>query len=269
MDEIIAGHRIAGRVFDRGAARPLLALHCSLAHSGAWAGLAARLSGGTVTAIDLPGHGRSDDITPPEALHDTGTAVATALMQRLGQGGPVDLIGHSLGATISLRLALDHPGLIRSLTLVEPVIFAAARDAALFPAFAAAQAQGAALMAADPAAGAAAFHAEWGAGERLADLPDRQRRYIIDRIGLVPAQNAVLMQDAPGMLAPGRLEALRAPVLLIRGADSPAIVPAIHAALLARLPHAAEAVVAGAGHMVPITHAGAVGPLVQAHLDAV
>jgi pimeloyl-ACP methyl ester carboxylesterase len=70
------------------------------------------------------------------------------------------------------------------------------------------------------------------------------------------------------MLRAGGLEALSVPVLLIEGADSPAIIDAVHAALSARLPRVRRLSVAGAGHMVSITHAEVIAPAVQAHLDA-
>ena len=56
---IRAGHPTFWQVFGAGS-RPALAIHCSLASSKAWAGVAERLSGRTtLTAFDLPGHGRS------------------------------------------------------------------------------------------------------------------------------------------------------------------------------------------------------------------
>lgn len=45
------------------------------------------------------------------------------------------------------------------------------------------------------------------------------------------------------------------PALLIEGSASPAIIGAINEGLAARLPKAERAVMAGAGHMVPLTHA--------------
>ena len=39
--------------------------------------------------------------------------------------------------------------------------------------------------------------------EGFADLPDRTRDYMIQRIPLIVAQNPVLLDDAAGMLRPG------------------------------------------------------------------
>lgn len=52
-------------------------------------------------------------------------AAPTGMAEQIGDGGPV-----------ALRIALERPELVRSLTLVEPVIFAAAK-AAQDPAYAA------------------------------------------------------------------------------------------------------------------------------------
>ena len=244
----------ACRVFA-GGPRRAVALHCSLAHAGAWANLAAALRGLTITAPDLPGHGRAEPWTGARSLHDMAYDIALAVLR--AQGGAVDLIGHSFGATVALRVALDHPDLVRTLTLIEPVLFAAARGDAAFALFAAGYAEVDRHIDSAPALAAQAFHAIWGAGD-FASLPERQRRYMTDRMGLIRAQNDVLLEDRPGMLAPGRLEGFDRPTLLIEGAESPTIVAAIHGALAARLPKVQRHVIGGAGHMLPITHAAAV-----------
>ena len=51
---------------------------------------------------------------------DSHVADLAALIRTLSPTS-VHLVGHSLGANIVLRLALDHPDLTRSVTLVEPV----------------------------------------------------------------------------------------------------------------------------------------------------
>lgn len=252
-EAVLGGHRSSYRHWGQGP-RQMLALHCSLAHAGAWAGLAAQLPGGIcLTAPDLPGHGRSDPWLGTEDLHSVATRMATALADQIG--GPLDLIGHSFGATIALRLALERPDLVQRLILIEPVLFAAAQavNAPEFLAFAAEYQAVDAAMEDHPEQAAALFHGRWGVGA-FAALPEAQRAYMTARMPLVRAQNPVLLQDVAQMLAPGRLEALARPTLLIEGGDSPPVIAAIHRALADRLPMARRHVVAGAGHMLPITH---------------
>ena len=79
-------------------------------------------------------------------------------------------------------------------------------------------------------------------------------------------QDPVLEQDRERLLAPGRLEALDLPVLLLEGAQSPPIVAAIQSVLAARLPRAKRAIVPGAAHMLPITHPREVAELIRASL---
>lgn len=238
--------------------RLTLALHPSLAHGGSFRTLAAHLPTRTLLCPDLPGHGESpawDGITD---LHDATTGAVMAVLQA---AGPVDLIGHSFGGTVALRIALARPDLVRTLTLIEPVLFAAAaaadRDAlatVLAP-------YAAALAAGDRMQAAAAFQAVWGAGIAFGSLPPAQQSYIADRIHLIAAQNPALTDDRAGLLRPGVPESLIIPVALIRGGASPPIVAAIHAALRARIPQARDHAVAGAGHMVPITHPAEVAAL--------
>ena len=258
------------RTWHRGGDRPVLALHCSLAHAGAWSALAAGLEGVTITAIDAPGHGRAADWQPGTDMHSLATAQSIAMAESLGQGGPIDLMGHSFGSTVALRIAVERPDLVRSLTLVEPVIFAAgiAVDAAAYERFRADHLGFAERVEAGDLEGAAAlFHSHWGSGDQLSDLPERTRAYMVDRIHLIVAQNPTLLDDAAGILRPGGLEALDVPVLLIEGADSPAIIDAVHRALVLRLPQATRLVMPAAGHMVAITHAAAISASVQANLD--
>ena len=237
--------------------RPVLALHCSLAHAGAWSGLAGFLRGVTLTATDQPGHGRAADWVFGTDLHGLATSQSFAMAENLGQGGPIDLIGHSFGGTVALRLVLERPDLVRSLTLIEPVLFAAARaagDPAFAPFLAGHRAFADLIRAGRREEAAARFHGQWGSGEALADLPERARRYMVDRIHLIPAQDAVLLADAPGLLRAWGLEAVAVPALLVEGAKSPPVIAAVQGELARRLPQVTRLSVPGAGHMVPITH---------------
>lgn len=259
------------RIFDCGAARPVLALHCSLAHGGAWSGLASLMRRLTLFAPDQPEHGKGSIWTQTGPLHDQAMTESVAVAEHIGSGGALDVIGHSFGGTLALRMALERPDLVRSLTLVEPVIFAAA-GAAGDPAFAPFQARHlefAALVHAEQREDALRmFHGDWGTGDGLDEVPTRTRAYMQDRIHLIAAQNPTLLDDQAGLLRPGGLESIAVPVLLVEGGISPPIVAAVHHALMARMPRVHRLVVPGAGHMVTITHAGAVAPTLQRHLDA-
>ncbi len=71
-----------------------------------------------VIAVDLPGHGGSTKNMGDGSL----SALAATLEQALDGLGVTQahLIGHSLGAAVALRMALDHPDLAKSLTLIAP-----------------------------------------------------------------------------------------------------------------------------------------------------
>lgn len=264
--DLIAGQQTHWRVWDRGAARPALALHCMLAHSGIWTGIAQKLDGITLMAPDGIGHGQSAAWDGVGSYHRQATDVAVELAKRLGAGDPIDLIGHSLGGTVALRLALEYPQLVRSLVLIEPVIFAAGRGTDAFSKIDLLDQEMADHLPDDPMAAAALFQGFWGTGERLSDMPALMRDYIVDRIALIPLTSDVLAEDAAGLLVPERLEGLHCPVLLIEGEASPSIIAVIQSVLAARFPRSRRAVVSGAGHMLPLTHKDDVAAAIQQHL---
>ena len=112
------------------------------------------------------------------------------------------------------------------------------------------------------------FMSDWGAPSAgvIPDDPARAER-LRKQMQLVVDTNAFLMEDRANILREGGLEGIDAPVMLIAGADSPAIVHDINDALAARLPDVGRASVPGAGHMLPLTHAQAVADLVRMNLE--
>ncbi|QUD90529.1 acetoin dehydrogenase dihydrolipoyllysine-residue acetyltransferase subunit [Phenylobacterium montanum] len=73
---------------------------------------------GPVIAIDLPGHGGSSRDVGDGSLAVLADAVGAAL-DALGVGA-AHLVGHSLGAAVAARLAIDRPGLAASISLIAP-----------------------------------------------------------------------------------------------------------------------------------------------------
>lgn len=80
-------------------------LHCANAHAGAWRGVALALQDSLhLIAPDGLGHGNAPDWDGQGDYHAAATDRARAFLTE-----PMDLIGHSFGATVALRLAIETP----------------------------------------------------------------------------------------------------------------------------------------------------------------
>lgn len=237
-----------------GGVRRVLFIHATLGSAASWTRVQAPLlSKLAMTAFDRPSHGESAQWTGdggPAGLHLLTTTIAAGLIE-----GRADIVGHSYGATIALRLALDLPHRVRSLTLVEPPLFSLARGTRAWEDHAEAMAGfDAALSAGDRDRAAQIFQAAISPEAPWEGLNDRARDRLARQIERIGEERAVTDDDAPGLTAPGRLEEILQPVLLIEGSASPAIVNRVHDALAGRIPQAQRVVVMGAGHMSPLTH---------------
>ncbi|MBA4179473.1 MAG: hypothetical protein C0506_02695 [Anaerolinea sp.] len=99
---------------------PLVLVHGFTASAASFAANIPALNGHfTVVTVDLLGHGQSDAPEDP-APYAPGPAIEriTALLDWLGYGR-VLLCGHSLGAAVCLRLALDAPARLDGLILIN------------------------------------------------------------------------------------------------------------------------------------------------------
>ncbi|WP_424984863.1 alpha/beta fold hydrolase [Microbulbifer sp. S227A] len=234
--------------------RTVLALHCTIAHSGAWRGVATAMEDEiTLRAPDMFSHGRSPDWDETDDFPDLMNRAIGHLLDR-----PADVVGHSFGALLALRLAVERPHLVRSLTLIEPVFFAIAMQDA--PEDIAHEREtmrpvNAALAAGDRALAARLFNRAWGDGAtRWPALRQETRAAMTRGIHVLPASHAAIYDDRAGLLRPGRLPSLNMPVMLLRGGKSASIMTTVVAGLARRIPHSETRVVEGAGHMLPITH---------------
>jgi pimeloyl-ACP methyl ester carboxylesterase len=99
-----------------GAGEPLVLLHGGLGAGAQFAPILPAFAGRTVITADLAGHGGTPD--PGRPLRAEGLADDVAeLIDDLG--GPVDLMGYSLGGMAALRTAIQYPDRVRRLVLVS------------------------------------------------------------------------------------------------------------------------------------------------------
>lgn len=252
----IAGHHIHSVTVGAGA--PAMMVHCALSSHLPLLPLAQAV-GGQVALIDMPGHGQSDDW---DGKKDYQTLVVDAIAASCN--GPSHLIGHSFGGTAALRLAVERPDLVSRLTLIEPIYIAAAKGRAEhaqhakdFRPFVGAMLTGHEVRAAE------VFNDLWGTLP-WDEIPKRMQEKLTRRIHLIVAGAAAIEEDAAGITSAERLCALDIPVTLIRGADSHPVISAIHEVLTTRIANATDHEIAGAAHMVPLTHMDEVAAIIRA-----
>ena len=254
------GMTIHWREMGQGPA-PVVLLHCGLGQSGMWKGVASGLADrASMVAPDLPGHGKSAPFPPGQDVHDAACAATGPFFKP-----QTHLVGHSFGATVALRLALERPRHVASLTLIEPVFFAAARGRATHaPHRAAEESFFEVFGTGDMLAAARAFNRLWGGGVPWDSFRPQMQQAMAEGMPFVVGTEPSLWQDCHGLLAPGGLERLGCPVTFVRGEHTVPIIADVHAGLMDRLPQAREIVVPEAGHMLVLTHPD---PVAQAIRD--
>ncbi|PWE51268.1 alpha/beta hydrolase [Thioclava sp. NG1] len=249
--------------------RPAIAIHCTLGSSNLWAKALMPLGQQiTATAFDQPSHGQSapwrGDASEPGSFQTQVTRIAASFIER-----PVDLIGHSFGASVALRIAVGAPEAVRSLTLIEPVLFAALpEDDPDWQDLRAKQDHFEQLMeAGDYEPAARGFMRDWGTGQPWDSYTETQRERFTACMPMVENISRANFADPAQIARPDGIEQIDAPAIIIHGDRSPPTMPKVAEAIAARLPDVGVACVEGAGHMLPATHPEQCASLIAANLE--
>lgn len=117
------GHiELAAHLFGPLDGLPVIALHGWLDNANSFARLAPRLNGLRIVALDLAGHGYSEHrpvgagYAPADNVHDVLQVAELLGWQRFG------LLGHSMGAIVSVLLAGALPDRISHLALIDGLL---------------------------------------------------------------------------------------------------------------------------------------------------
>lgn len=103
---------------------PLMLVHGGLDHSRSWDAIATEFSRDyRVYAYDLRGHGNSD--WAPGAMYSMAEHVLdlTVLIDIVNKGGPMPIVGHSLGGMIVLHYAGLYPDRVSHVVSIEGIGF--------------------------------------------------------------------------------------------------------------------------------------------------
>jgi pimeloyl-ACP methyl ester carboxylesterase len=116
---LVAANGLQFHVQDLGAGTPVIMVHGLLIGSlASWYFTAAPVLARDhhVRVYDLRGHGRSERA---KTGYDVRTMAGDLAAIAAGVAGKLDLVGHSWGALVAMRFALDHPDRVRRLVIVE------------------------------------------------------------------------------------------------------------------------------------------------------
>lgn len=230
------------RLCDIGEGEPILMIHGVGMRAEAWAPQIAALGQRwRVIAPDMPGHGESDPLPQGAELPDF-VAWGASLIEAL-DCGPVNLVGHSMGALIAAGLAVEQPRLVRRVALLNAVHRRSpeARAAVL-------------ARAEDIAQGRTGV--ESALGRWFGPDDDVVRDHVagwfktIDQQGYLAAYRAFAQGDD---VYAGRLGEIEVPALLLTGEKDPNSTPAMSEAMAALMPRGRAEIIAGHRHMVNLT----------------
>jgi pimeloyl-ACP methyl ester carboxylesterase len=204
----------------------------------------------------------------PKSVPFTLDAERLALEPLLaGCADTLHLVGYSYGGVVALHLALAHPDRIRTLTLIEPVLFNVLRAAGkefAFEQFAQIRDDFVAALARGPADNALQSFVDFWAGRGAWDklLPEMRADM------LRAADKVVLDWQVSFALSPSRrnLADLGPRTLLLRGDRSPPSMLELVDTLHALMPASTHRIIADVNHLLPITRAAEVAQEILLHL---
>lgn len=222
----------------------LVLLHGVGLNADVWAPQAEALSGThRIFAIDLPGHGASERLRADAGLEDFAASIIAAMERFID--GPVLLVGHSMGALVTLAAALAAPERINGIAVLNAVYCRApeARTAA--------DERADLLERTGVTASIDPTIARWfgpSDTERRDSHASALRAMLgaVDPMGYARAYRIFATQDRA---FEGKLGQLTMPALFLTGAQDPNSTPEMSHAMASAAPEGEALIVPGARHM--------------------
>ena len=250
-------------------ATPVIALHCSGSGATQWRKLGEAL--GSRHALVAPEHYGCESTGPwsGERAFTLADEAARTVSIIDASCSKVHLVGHSYGGGVALRAALERPQRIASLTLYEPSAFHLLKTMGLYGAHGLAEIVAISKRTADGVScgdyrgAAASFVDYWGGPGAWQALRPHVQAALTRWAPKAPLDFRALLDERTPANA---YAALHVPALILRGQHAPAPTRAIAERLPMLLPTARLAVVEGAGHMGPVTHADKVNAAIVQHI---
>lgn len=265
-------------IAESGSGASVVMLHGSASAGAQWQPVMDKLPGLHIFAPDMYGCGASDDWRGTQSYClRAETRIVEALAQISDQ--PIHLVGHSYGGAVALRFALDHPDLIASLTLIEPVAFHLLKQRSYFDRTLYAEieiiadAVSDAVLQGDYENGMRCFVDYWNGEGAWLRLGDNRRRHLATMTVKVARQFWAATSERSTL---DSYRKIHAPTLIVRGGRSPSPVQRIAQLVAGTIPQANLRTFRSASHMLPLTHPSVIAALIadqigdssELHLEA-
>lgn len=207
-----------------------------------------------VVTYDRRGHSDSGRSKEHASMHEN-VADAAALIEHLGLA-PAWVIGFSFGATISLRLAGEHPTLLRGVIAHDPTLFSLlAADPSLSPMLEAnatwLDAVAERIASGDHAGAAEEFFTVALGTDAWQRLPPAIRQAFITNAPTFPREIRDPERFAVNM---DLIRSFSHPILLTTGDQDPPLFATVLSMLADVLPNCEVVTFAGVGHLPHLTH---------------
>lgn len=252
---------------DEGEGEPVLLIHGHTLDHRVFDHVAARLESENVRLLrpDLRGHGQSS--VPPSGYHWSHHAADMAAVLEAAGAPRATVVGFSLGGGVALELALERPGLVNGLVLIDAVL----PDRPFEPDFMANLREVARTIRSQGLR--AAMEGPWAGSPLFA--PSLERPGVREKL-------AEILRDFPGAdylarerdrverdwTVPERLPEIQVPaVVLVGERDMPGFVE-FSREIAASIPGARLETVPGCGHLVPLEAPEAVAAAIRSVLGA-
>ena len=259
--------RIHVHVTGAGDAPPVLLLHSGGFTTRQWRRLTELLAPSyRVIAPDLLGYAESTRIADKEPFHfRQDLALLEILLAEIGT--PAHLVGHSYGGLLALKLALAQPSRVRSMALYEPVAFGVLGENLE----ADVNRELGRISLAPNGEGTVddawlSMFVDWWNGVGAWKAMAAETKAAFRSVGWKVFQEVCSLVDDHTPLA--TYATIEAPTLLLGGDQSPAVEQNVLARLAGAMPHARHDVLAGVGHMGPITHGAQVNKAIADFIAA-
>lgn len=238
----------------------VILLHSSLSSSKQWLTLVKHLKADfKVINIDILGYGTADGVEDIEnySANVEVSRIKNAIKQLLAKDEPYHIVGHSCGGALGLKLAIENPSLVLSLSLYEPVAFHLLEDNSEAKAVVTDLAHRLDIHNLPDAA--ATFMDYWNEKGAYKRLPNPIQEALAQEMKKVQLDFLGLMAETYGG---NEINKITAPVLFMIGNESPFVSKVLANIIVKNLNNVKE-MSFDAGHMGVITKAKLIQPIID------